>query len=89
MSAAAYAAVREKPPSPAQEKHTPLWVSPETAELISAAFDVLIASSATEARRATNEYQRLCRQLGERRNIRAFKSPFQLPTPVEISTFYT
>ena len=45
MSAAAYAAVREKPLSPAHEKkHTPAWVSPETAELLSAAFDVVIAS---------------------------------------------
>jgi hypothetical protein len=76
MSAAVYAAVREKPPSPAEEKHTPLWVSPETAELTSAAFDVVIASSATEARRAANEYQYLRRQFG-RRNIREFKSPFQ------------
>jgi hypothetical protein len=66
MSAAVYAAVREKPPSPAEEKHTPPWVSPETAELISAAFDAVIASSATEARRATNEYQHLRRQLGKR-----------------------
>jgi hypothetical protein len=27
-----------------------LWMSPETAELVSAAFDVVIASSATEVR---------------------------------------
>jgi molybdopterin/thiamine biosynthesis adenylyltransferase len=90
MSAAAYAAVREKPLSPAHEKkHTPAWVSPETVERLSAAFDVVIASSATEARRAANEYQRLCWQSGKRRNIREFKSPFQLPTPVEISPLYS
>ena len=52
--------------SPIEGKHSvgtsnnPDWASPETAQLMIAAFDVMLAKSATEARRAENEYERLC-----------------------------
>jgi len=47
---------------PVEEKHSVStdWASPETARLMIAAFDVMLAKSATEARRAGNEYERLC-----------------------------
>jgi hypothetical protein len=51
--------------SPVEEKHSigtstnPDWASPETAQLMIAAFDVMLANSATEATRAGNEYERL------------------------------
>jgi hypothetical protein len=73
---AAYATVLEKPLSPAQEKTRPR-VFPESTELISAAFDVVIASSATEARRAASEYRYLCWALAKRGIQENSNSPLQ------------
>jgi hypothetical protein len=72
---AQHTAVLEGTLAPADERHRVStsdrseWSYSESAQLTSTAFDVVIASSETEARRAANEYRRLC--------LRSRESSFQ------------
>ena len=60
------AAVLDEILAPAEEKHPVSryaiseWASHESIDLTRAAFDVIVASSETDARRAENAYRCLC-----------------------------